>query len=257
MPARADIALTLTRNPLAAAACIHALSAALWLALAAQPVGATLPAALWPWSEGLCAAAIGAALRLPRWWLPINLLFVPAAFALLTLQLPAEVYLAGFGVLVLLNAASACGRVPLFLSTRQAAAVLTTLLPRRAGCRVLDLGSGTGSLLANLARVRPEGCYTGIELAPVPFLIGRLRARGNRALRMRWGDFWHQDLSGYDVVYAYLSPAPMARLWQKARAEMRAGSLFVSNDFAVPGVAPAAAIAVGDRMRSTLYVWRM
>jgi hypothetical protein len=31
------------------------------------------------------------------------------------------------------------------------------------------------------------------------------------------------------VVYAFLSPAPMAALWDKVRREMRAGSLFISN----------------------------
>jgi hypothetical protein len=253
---RAETSFFCTRNPLAAALGIHAFCIALCLACAAQ-AAAVIPVALWPWCEGLCAGAIGAALRLPRWWLPINLLFFPAAFALLTLNVPAEFYLAGFAALVLANVASASGRVPLFLSTRRAAAVLTTLLPRRAGCRVLDLGSGTGSLLANLARVRPDCAFKGIELAPLPFLLGRLRAWRQRALHMQWGDFWQEDLAGYDVVYAYLSPAPMARLWRKARAEMRAGSIFVSNDFAVPGVAPAETIVVGDRMRSTLYVWRM
>ena len=55
------------------------------------------------------------------------------------------------------------------------------------------------------------------------------------------------------------SPAAglMTRLWDKARREMRPGALFVSNTFAVPGVAPAYTLPVGDRMRSVLYVWRM
>lgn len=252
----ADHATIPLRNPLTAACAIHALSAAICFALMAAPAPA-LPTLLWPWCEGLCAAALGAAWKLPRWWLPINLLFFPAAFALMALNVPPVFWLAGFGALVLLNFASAAGRVPLFLSTTQAAAVLTTLLPRRAGCRVLDLGSGTGSLLSDLTRVRPDAVCTGIEVAPLPYLLGRLRARFNPALRMQWGDFWQADLSQYDVVYAYLSPAPMARLWQKARAEMRPGSLLVSNDFCVPGVAPAETIPVGDRMRSTLYIWRM
>jgi hypothetical protein len=42
-------------------------------------------------------------------------------------------------------------------------------------------------------------------------------------------------LAGQDVVYAFLSPAPMKQLWAKAQAEMTPGSLFVSNSFPVPG----------------------
>jgi hypothetical protein len=64
-------------------------------------------------------------------------------------------------------------------------------------------------------------------------------------------------LAKYDVVYAYLSPVPMADLWKKARLEMRPGSLFVSNGFIVPDVWPTQAIALGDRVGSTLYIWRM
>jgi SAM-dependent methyltransferase len=121
----------------------------------------------------------------------------------------------------------------------------------------MDLGCGTGTLLASLMRERPDGIYAGVELAPVPYLLSRWRALGKRGVEVRWGDFWSADLANYDVVYAYLSPAPMAKLWDKARREMRPGSLLVSNGFCIPGVAPARKIAVGDAVRSTLYVWRM
>jgi hypothetical protein len=38
---------------------------------------------------------------------------------------------------------------------------------------------------------------------------------------------------------------------------MKPGSLLVSNTFVIPGVAPDRTVAIGDRMRSTLYIWRM
>ena len=38
----------------------------------------------------------------------------------------------------------------------------------------------------------------------------------NRPLDIKWGDFWKADLARHDVVYAYLSPAVMPRLWRKA-----------------------------------------
>ena len=135
--------------------------------------------------------------------------------------------------------------------------MVETLLPRRPGLRVLDLGCGTGSLLDDVARARPDSRFTGIELAPLSYLIGRWRTRRNPAVELKWGDFWRADLGAYDVVYAYLSPVPMARLWEKAKREMRPGSLFVSNGFCVPGVEPAQAIGLEDQVRSTLYVWRM
>ena len=248
--------LVVAQSPAGRAALIHAACIALLGTLLTAEPEWLAPSAL-PWLEGLCAALAGLAFGLPLWWLPINALFFPAAHALMTLQVAPNFYLAGLCALLLCNVAAWRNRVPLFLSSRRAAAVVANLLPRHRGFRLLDLGCGTGSFLTDVARVRPDGRYAGIEMAPLPYLMGGLRAYGRRNMRVMWGDFWQRDLSGYDGVYAYLSPAPMERLWRKARAEMRPGSLFISNDFCVPGVAPTQTIRVGDRMHSTIYVWAM
>jgi len=243
-------------SPAARAAVVHALSMLVWGTFSAL-LPAALPAAALPWAEGGTAALIGAAIGLPRWWLPINALFFPAIYALLSVDVPPAAYLAALALLLVCNVGAWSSRVPLFLSTTQAAAAVTTLLPRGRAFRLLDLGCGTGSFLMNVSQVRPDGRYTGVEIAPLPWLWSRLRAQRRDGVEVVWGDFWQNDLSEYDVVYAYLSPAPMARLWEKARAEMRPGSLFISNDFAVPGMTPQQTIRIGDRMRTTLYVWTM
>jgi hypothetical protein len=59
------------------------------------------------------------------------------------------------------------------------------------------------------------------------------------------------------VIYAYLSPAPMERLWEKARAEMKPGSLFISNSFAVPGVSFDEVVELNDLSHSRLLIRRM
>ncbi|HSX69654.1 MAG TPA: class I SAM-dependent methyltransferase, partial [Pseudomonas sp.] len=62
---------------------------------------------------------------------------------------------------------------------------------------------------------------------------------------------------GYDVVYCFLSPAPMAELWTKARSEMRPGSLLISNSFEIPGVAPGEVIELNDWRASRLLLWHL
>jgi hypothetical protein len=59
------------------------------------------------------------------------------------------------------------------------------------------------------------------------------------------------------VVYAFLSPAPMPRLWTKALAEMAPGTLLVSNTFTIPGVAPEQTIVLPGRSDARLYVYRL
>jgi SAM-dependent methyltransferase len=234
----------------------HAASMLLCVLFASHYPG-LVAAGAWPWIEGSGAAVLCAMAGTQWWWLPINLMFLPTVEAMLAVEVPAAAYFAAFCALFLINVAAWRHRVPFFLSSAQAARVVSTLLPADKAFRFLDLGCAAGALLERLAQVWPDGRFDGIELAPLSFALARWRARANPAMSVHWGDFWSADLARYDVVYAYLSPAAMPRLWEKARREMRPGSLFLSNGFAVPGVTATRVIELGDSMRSTLYVWRM
>ncbi|MCC7016346.1 MAG: class I SAM-dependent methyltransferase [Rhodospirillales bacterium] len=209
--------------------------------------------------QGIAAAIVGIRLDLARWWIPINLALPPAAGLALMLRLPGWVYLALFGLLLLLYWNAGRGRVPLYLSSRRAKDALAGLLPAGSRVRFLDLGSGFGGTVLALAAKRREGEFVGIESAPLPFALSWLRVTfaGLPQARVVYGDFWTLDLAGFDVVYAFLSPAPMAELFRKARREMTPGSLFVSNTFEVPGEAPERIIELGDWRRGRLLVWRM
>jgi hypothetical protein len=257
MRQRAEIAAPPDAPPVWAVATLIHFASFLASLMLAMRVPELLPGAAWCGLAGAGAAVLGVITGLPWWWLPINLLFVPVAHALLSWQIPSALYLAGFCIVFALNTAVWCDRVPLFLSSSKVTLLLSRLLPQHAGFQFLDIGCGTGSLLAGLAQLRPDGRYHGIETAPLSYVLSRLRTRLRDAVHVTWGDFWNADLAHYDVVYAYLSPAPMTRLWNKARREMRPGSILVSNTFCVPGVAPDYVLPAGDRMRSTLFVWQM
>lgn len=205
--------------------------------------------------QGVAAAAISHALKAPRWWLPIHLGFLPLALLAQSLAIPSWAWLAGFVLLLLIFWRTDRSRVPLYLSNAATATALATLLPAQP-CRVIDLGCGDGALLRRLARARPDCRFVGIEHAPLTWLWARLAAMGCGNLEIRRGDFWPQSLAGYDLVYAFLSPAPMPRLWAKARAEMAAGAQLVSNSFEVPGVAAEHVVAVPDRRQTRLHCYR-
>ena len=177
----------------------------------------------------------------------------------MTLPVPAWVYLAFFLVLLLVFWNAARDRVPLYLSNRLTWSALAELFPERPDPAFLDAGSGLGGTLAHLARQRPRGRFTGIESAPLPYAFCwlRLRVLGPANARLAYGDFWQEDLSRYDVVYCFLSPEPMPALYRKVCAEMRPGSLFISNSFEVPGAPADEIVKVADRRRTRLFVWRL
>ncbi len=230
---------------------------------------------------GLFAATLSHFARLARWWLIIQILFAPALVLMLALNIPSGFFLAAFLILLVVYWSTFRTQVPLYLSSNKVWHALETQLPSPAGVtsdlaalppgqmasssirgadfRFIDLGSGLGGVLTHLAAVRPDGHYCGVESAPLPFLWSWLRINlgGYRNCKVQWGSLWNCDLAQYNVVFAYLSPVPMERLWRKARAEMRPGSVFISSTFAVPEQAPHQIVQVDDLHRSRLLVWRM
>lgn len=211
---------------------------------------------------GMTAPLLSMLFGMARWWIPIQMLFAPGMFFLLSLSLPPAAYLSVFIVLALVYWRTYQSQVPLYLSSRRVWHTLEELLPAEKtgqSFSFVDIGSGTGGVINHLARKRPDGNFIGIENAPLPLLLGQLRARLNRLSNCTqlWGNMWELDFSQYDVVYAYLSPVPMPQLWEKACAEMKAGSLLISNTFTVPDHPPDYSITLQDWQHSTLHVWHI
>lgn len=238
-------------------------------ALLAQIAGIVLAGALahvWPGVlaslprvvllQAVSAALIGQLLGAPRWWIPLHLGFLPAVLLASRLEIAAGWYLAGFILLLLVYWRIDRSQVPLYLSNPATAAAVTRLLPDTP-CRLIDLGCGHGALLRHLAKARPDCEFVGVEHAPLPWLWARLAASGHDNLQIRYGNFWRTSLASFDVVYAFLSPVPMPRLYALVRAQLRPGSLLISNSFVVPGVEPESQLDVADQRGTQLYCYRM
>ncbi|GAA5169324.1 class I SAM-dependent methyltransferase [Viridibacterium curvum] len=207
-------------------------------------------------SQGFIAATLSAGLGAPRWWSGIHLAFLPGIVLAMQSKLPPWVYLTAFVLLAATYWTSFRTQVPLFLSNRITVHRLAAFLPDTP-TRFLDVGSGTGSMVRRLARLRPDWQIDGIENAPAPFFLSKLLARAQVNAALLRGDFWRYSLEPYDVVYAFLSPVPMPALWAKAAREMAPGSLLISNSFEIPGMEPERVIHIDDPRRTQLYCYRI
>jgi hypothetical protein len=209
--------------------------------------------------QGAWAALLSWRAGLASWWRAIQFLFPPvlllARQAADALALPPGAFLAIFLFLLLLYWSTFRTQVPYYPSGRRVWEEVARQLPADRPLNIVDIGSGLGGLVLDLARRRPDCEVSGIELAPLPWLASRLRAwaAGSRARFIR-GDYESLNFGNYDVVFAYLSPAAMGNLWRKAEAEMGPGSVLLSYEFDIAEREPDRRLVTTDS-RKILHIW--
>lgn len=106
---------------------------------------------------------------------------------------------------------------------------------------VYDLGCGDGRTVVAAAR-RYGARAVGVEIDPLRYLwcqmlISVLGLRDR--VKIVYGNFFKQDLSGADVVTCYLLQNTNDKLREKLKRELRPGARVVSNTFTFPGMQPA------------------
>ena len=206
--------------------------------------------------QGAWAAVLAWRLGLAVWWRAIELAFPSGVLLARGFDLPPGLFLVLFVLFLLIYWSTFRTQVPYYPSGRAARDAVAGVLPVDRPLAIADVGSGLGGLVLDLARRRPESQVDGIELAPLPWFVSRLRATlsGSRARFLR-ADYEVVNFGHYDVVFAYLSPAAMAGLWRKAESEMRPGSILLSYEFDIPGRMPDRRI-VTTNSKKILFLWQ-
>jgi hypothetical protein len=195
------------------------------------------------------------------WWRWIHLFFPVSLWLMSIYTLSNNIYLVGFVVSLSLYWTTFKTQVPFYPSRPAVWKALNRLLQTSAkpkqSLRLIDIGSGIGDMSMYMAAIRPQDQVEGIEIAPLPWLISVARATLKRSTaKFKLGNYDDLNFADYDVVFAYLSPAAMLSLWQKAHSEMRQGSLLVSLEFPIPNVAVSQTISP-NKNSPTLYVYRL
>jgi hypothetical protein len=138
------------------------------------PTGVLLRPMMAAFVTGAFAAGLSAVAKQDRWWLVIQLLFTPAVVLAASAQLRSEIWIGLFLGLLAVYWTTFRTQVPLYLSSHRVRAALVPLLPS-GPFTFIDLGSGVGGVLLDLAETRPDGQFHGIESAPLPWLISWVR----------------------------------------------------------------------------------
>lgn len=220
-------------------------------------VDLTFPILTFVCMQALIAAVFSSLAGMAIWWRWIHLCFPVAIWGMSGWNIPNEAYLTGFIISLTLFWTTFRSQVPFFPSRPVVWRQVAKVMPKKRSVRLIDIGSGLGDMSMYIAKARPDCHIEGIEIAPLPWLLSFLRAKIRRSKAIfKLGDYLSLDFADYDVIFAYLSPAAMPALWEKACHEMQPGSLLISLEFEIPGIPPSMRIA-GYGNSPTIYVWRI
>jgi hypothetical protein len=210
--------------------------------------------------QSMVATCIATCVGMAVWWRWIHFFFPIALWLMSIAEVPSSVYLIGFIVTLAIYWTTFKTRVPFYPSRPSVWHALHAFMQQRSpdkSLRVIDIGSGLGDLSMYIAQKRPIDVVEGIEIAPLPWLISKVRShiKGSNA-KFTIGNYEKLNFANYDIVFAYLSPAAMPNLWKKASQEMRKGSVLISLEFDIPEALPPQIIHTG-KSTPKLFVWRM
>jgi hypothetical protein len=214
--------------------------------------------------QALVAIGFSLIFSTEMWWHYIHGLFPILVGVMLAYPISPGYYLVAFMLSTAVYWTTFRSQVPYYPSHQDVAASLQNIISNRGlvispqgQVRMIDIGSGLGGVMMQLSIIFPQSTFSGIEIAPLPWALSVIKSRlSNTRAVFQYGDYHKLNFADYDVVYAYLSPAVMHAVWQKARTEMTPGSLLISNEFNVPEH-PAYLTVQLTPQSSRLYVWRM
>ena len=129
---------------------------------------------------------------------------------------------------------------PYVKSSDKRTKIVMKLLDPKKGEKIVDLGSGNGKILFEIA-ARGATAY-GYEINPL--LVWRTRWQAKRLgidknVKVYWKSFWDVDLARFDKIFLYQITYVMPGLEKKLKSELKPGTRIVSNYFKFPNMKPA------------------
>ncbi len=199
-----------------------------------------------------CAVGVAASLLGNNWWRRLMIaLGFPLSLAVSgAVALPAWAWLLPLLLLLLIYPLNAWRDAPLFPTPKNALNGLAAQAPLASDALILDAGCGLGDGLKALRSAYPQATLHGLEWSWPLRALCALRCPW---ARVRQGDIWQADWSGYNLVYLFQRPESMPRAAAKACAELKSGAWLVSLEFEASDLAAHARLQAPDGRPVWLY----
>lgn len=150
-------------------------------------------------------------------------------------------------------------KVPFVPTPRRVAREMVALAELKGSEYVLDLGAGTGTILAQAKKLHPGITAVGYEIVPTVWLAGRVMLWLTRSgVELRRADAMTADVHRADVIFLYLTGEMLGKLQAKFDRELRPGTLVLSHAFRFPGREPVREVQLPwghSTTRVLVYRW--
>lgn len=125
----------------------------------------------------------------------------------------------------------------------------------KPGQKAYDLGSGDGRVIFAFAEA--GALAEGFEISLLPYLLSLfyiyILKKGNGCAKVRFRDFWNQNLSDADFVYFWLTPPIMTKLKLKFEKELKKGTKVICYYWPIEGWSPVLVDSINGAYPLYLY----
>ncbi len=98
---------------------------------------------------------------------------------------------------------------------------------------VIDLGSGSGSLLIPLAKEFPQHRFVGLEWDSVPLLLAMIKSFRLKNIEWHRQDFMTYSCANADIVFCYILKTMRERVGKKLAREIKSDCTVISELYQV------------------------
>jgi hypothetical protein len=136
---------------------------------------------------------------------------------------------------------------------------IVALLPKHINGRIVELGSGWGSLTAALARFYPGQQIEAYEISLIPYYFSKVffYLINLKNIKEERRNFFEMSLKESSLIVCYLYPGAMEKLQVKFEQELSTGTYILSHTFAVPGWKPLQVSYVKDIYLTPIFLYRV
>ncbi|MDA0208324.1 MAG: hypothetical protein O3B64_02890 [bacterium] len=123
------------------------------------------------------------------------------------------------------------------------------------GMKIIDLGSGDGSVLFALARQHKNATFIGYEISLLPLLVSVLRKYfgGYKNVSFKCQNLFRANLDGVDIVFVFLLDKSYPKLAKKFTAELSDSSRVIVEAWPIEAIEPKKVFKEKKRLPIFVY----